>query len=159
MREKMSKNATIKCDFSKFSSQREVKTPSPGSLRTVHQQIWASLGYKVALGATVAPFPWAGGDGWIQGGSFVSHTKFQVFMSIRSLIRSFCKIVRVGQGRGGEGGDGWILGCNPVSHTKFQVSMSIRSLIRSFCQIKNDEKSSFFISFSSKNDDFTISDC
>ena len=36
MREKISKNATIKCDFSKFSSQREVKTPSPGSLRTVH---------------------------------------------------------------------------------------------------------------------------
>ena len=29
MREKISKNATIKCDFSKFSSQREVKTPSP----------------------------------------------------------------------------------------------------------------------------------
>ena len=36
MREKMSKNATIKCDFSRFSSQREVKTPSPGSLRAVH---------------------------------------------------------------------------------------------------------------------------
>ena len=59
-------------------------------------------------------------------------------------------------GVGGAGGDGWILGGNPVSHTKFQVSMSIRSLIRSFCQIENDEKSSFFISFSSKNDDFTI---
>ena len=41
-----------------------------------------------------------GGDGWIQGGSFVSHTKLQVFMSIRSLIRSFCKIVRGGGGRG-----------------------------------------------------------
>ena len=26
----------FRCDFSKFSSQREVKTPSPGSLRTVH---------------------------------------------------------------------------------------------------------------------------
>ena len=39
------------------------------------------------------------GDGWIWGGSVVSHTKFQVFMSIRSLIRSFCKIVRGGGGR------------------------------------------------------------
>ena len=93
-----------------------------------------------------------GRDCWIWGGSVVSHTKFQVFMSICSLIRSFCKIVR----GGGAGGDGWILGGTPVSHTKFQVSMSIRSLIRSFCQIENDEKSSFFISFSSKNDDFTI---
>ena len=92
----------------------------------------------MALGATVTPFPWAGGDGWIQGGSFVSHTKFQVYMSIRSLIRSFCKIVRGGRGAGG---NGWILGGNLVSHTKFQVSMSFRSLIRSFCQIKNDEKS------------------
>ena len=70
-----------------------------------------------------------GGNGWIWGGSVVSHTKFQVFMSIRSLIRSFCKIVR---GGGGAGGDGWILGGNLVSHTKFQVSMSIRSLTRSF---------------------------
>ena len=34
----------------------------------------------------------AGGDGWILGGNPVSHTKFQVSMSIRSLTRSFCQI-------------------------------------------------------------------
>ena len=84
----------------------------------------------MALGATVTPFPWAGGDGWIQGGSFVSHTKFQVFMSIRSLIRSFCKIVRggLGGGRGRWLDSRWYSGVtyqisglyvNPFSHKKF----------------------------------------
>ena len=62
----------------------------------------------------------------------MSHTKYQVFMSIRSLMMSFCKIVRVG-------GDGWIQGGSFVSHTKFQVFMSIRSLIRSLCKIVRGE--------------------
>ena len=70
-----------------------------------------------------------GGDGgvWCLG-TEMSHTKFQVCISMRSLIRSFCKI-----NRGGGGVLVWV--DTLVSHTKFQVCVWIRSLIRSFCKI------------------------
>ena len=52
------------------------------------------------------------GGGLVWVGTMVSHTKFQVCISMRSLIRSFCKIDMGGGGRGGRSKFGLSLWCH-----------------------------------------------